>query len=369
MSRSASKLCDVLIIGASPAACVAAIRARSLGCVVGLVETVVAGGSAGGLAWMNPEGIKFSEKCGLKMVSPIAEPFKGLSLYSSNLRRHTRLDGNELSGVLVDLKAFHRALLATAVESELLHVRGPICELSCGEAGVRAKLAGDVEVSARIVLIDDGVYSPAAAMIRLSGAAQVPRMAMCLSATMKISATPPTLSVALGAGHGANIGVLARSGRTLHIALLLREPTSAAASQFEQFRSAAAEAGLIPGKERGAPAVIPSPAGIALDMDSHVGKRALLIGDAGGFVAAFNHDNLYPAMRSGWLAAETAHRALGAKLLQDELVGFENAWRTELADYLRMPNTDLSLLMPLVFNDSLQMSQRVARAFLLGEKI
>ena len=29
------------------------------------------------------------------------------------------------------------------------------------------------------------------------------------------------------------------------------------------------------------------PAGLALELDSHVGKRTLLIGDAGGFVAAF----------------------------------------------------------------------------------
>jgi flavin-dependent dehydrogenase len=107
---------------------------------------------------------------------------------------------------------------------------------------------------------------------------------------------------------------------------------------------------------------------MALDMHSHVGKRTLLVGEAGGFVAAFNNDRLYAAMRSGRLAAEAAERALKSDLPQDELAGFEAAWRTELADYLRMPSTDLSLLMPLVFNQNLQMSQRVARAFLLGEK-
>ena len=108
------------------------------------------------------------------------------------------------------------------------------------------------------------------------------------------------------------------------------------------------------------------PSGVALDMDTHVGKRCLLIGDAGGFVAAFSNEGIYPAMRSGWIAADTALRALRAPVLQDELASFGVAWRGELADYLRMPNTDLSLLVPLVFNNE-QMSRRVARAFLLGQ--
>ena len=108
------------------------------------------------------------------------------------------------------------------------------------------------------------------------------------------------------------------------------------------------------------------PGGAALDMDTHVGKRCLLIGDAGGFAAAFSNETVYPAMRSGWIAAETALRALHAPVLQDELASFSVAWRTDMADYLRMPNTDLSLLVPLVFNNE-QMSRRVARAFLLGQ--
>jgi len=71
-------------------------------------------------------------------------------------------------------------------------------------------------------------------------------------------------------------------------------------------------------------------------------------------------------MRSGWKAAEAADRALKAPVLQDELHSFSSAWRRDLADYLRLPNTDLALLMPLVFNNS-QMSGRLARAFLLGQ--
>ena len=101
-------------------------------------------------------------------------------------------------------------------------------------------------------------------------------------------------------------------------------------------------------------------------MESHVGKRCLLVGDAGGFVTSFSHEGIYPALRSGELAAETVAAALRAPVLQDELASFSTLWRSELAGYLRMPNTDLGLLMPMVFNNP-QMSRRVARAFLLGQ--
>ena len=46
----------------------------------------------------------------------------------------------------------------------------------------------------------------------------------------------------------------------------------------------------------------------------------------------------------GWIAAEVVHKAIGSKR-RDELATFEEACGG-LADYLRMPNTDLSLLMP-----------------------
>lgn len=101
-------------------------------------------------------------------------------------------------------------------------------------------------------------------------------------------------------------------------------------------------------------------------METHVGKRCVLIGEAGGFVSAFSNEAIYPCMSSGWTAADAAVRALQAPVLQDELLSFSSAWRAELADYLRLPNTDLALLMPLVFNNP-QMSARVARAFLLGQ--
>jgi flavin-dependent dehydrogenase len=104
-----------------------------------------------------------------------------------------------------------------------------------------------------------------------------------------------------------------------------------------------------------------------LELELHVGKRCLVVGDAGGFLASFSHEGLYPAIRSGQLAVEAVVRALEADVLQDELATFGAAWRAELAAYLQMPNTDLGLLLPMVFGNA-EVSRRVARAFLLGQR-
>ena len=45
----------------------------------------------------------------------------------------------------------------------------------------------------------------------------------------------------------------------------------------------------------------------ALEVDSHVGKRTLVIGDAGGFHAAASHEGIYPAMWSAMIASRVVN--------------------------------------------------------------
>ena len=111
-----------------------------------------------------------------------------------------------------------------------------------------------------------------------------------------------------------------------------------------------------------------SPASAALDMDSHVRKHTLLIGDAGGFVSAVSNEGIYPAMWSARIAADVLDTALASKHSQDELMAFDSAWRVKMADYLRSPHTDVRFLLPLVFSNQ-PMADRMAAAFFFGENI
>ena len=111
-----------------------------------------------------------------------------------------------------------------------------------------------------------------------------------------------------------------------------------------------------------------SPAGAALDMDSHVAKHTLVIGDAGGFVAADSNEGIYPAMWSARIAVEVAEASLAGVHSQDELMAFDSAWRMQVADYLRPAQTDTQFLLPLVFSNQ-PMANRLGAAFFSGENI
>ncbi len=108
--------------------------------------------------------------------------------------------------------------------------------------------------------------------------------------------------------------------------------------------------------------------GAALEFDSHVGKHALVIGEAGGFVAGMSNEGIYPAMWSAKIAAEVMDEALSAASSQDHLMQFDTRWRTVMADYLRSPQTELQFLLPLIFSKA-PMATRMANAFFLGDNI
>ena len=115
-------------------------------------------------------------------------------------------------------------------------------------------------------------------------------------------------------------------------------------------------------------AVVCPPVVPALEMESHVGKHALVIGEAGGFASALSIEGLVPGMWSAKIAAEVIEAALRSPRSQDELMTFDTRWRLEMADYLRLPNTDTQFLIPLVFSNP-PMADRMAAAFFLGENI
>jgi hypothetical protein len=114
--------------------------------------------------------------------------------------------------------------------------------------------------------------------------------------------------------------------------------------------------------------ILRSPAGTALDIDSHVRKHTLLIGDAGGFVSAVSNEGVYPATWSAVIAADVIHAALDCRHSQDALMTFDSRWRVEMADHLRSPHADIRFLLPLIFANQ-PMADRMGAAFFFGDNI
>ncbi len=110
------------------------------------------------------------------------------------------------------------------------------------------------------------------------------------------------------------------------------------------------------------------PAGIALELETHVAKRCLLTGTAGGFVECITGQSLVPSVRSALLAADVAVAALGSDQPQNTLMKYKSSWRKTLADYLRPPNTSLHMLLPLLFVNQ-RIVSKFTRALLYGENI
>ncbi len=115
-------------------------------------------------------------------------------------------------------------------------------------------------------------------------------------------------------------------------------------------------------------AVWTPPAGIALDLETHVAKRCILAGTAGGFVDTITGHTLAPTVQSALIAADVAIEALKSESPQDALMAFKDRWRDKLADYLRPPSTSLQLLLPLLFANE-RLVTRFTNALLYGESL
>lgn len=108
------------------------------------------------------------------------------------------------------------------------------------------------------------------------------------------------------------------------------------------------------------------PVGGALSAET-VANRTLLIGPAGGFYSACGEE-LYPACWSAVAAAAVAGKALRATHVQDALQAYRQQWGSTLGDYLRGPQQNLTLLLPLVYRNAV-MAARVGEAILFGESM
>lgn len=354
---------DIVVLGREPAAGVAAIACRRDAERVALVAPP-ADATCDALDWLGPAGGALLEQLGIRPQKlRKAAPFSGLTLWAWDLDRRIRIEGPPLAGWIVPTSALESTLIEHARRQGVQVCPGPLEACRVDEDAVRVTLADGRTLTAAVAIVCD----PTGVETHPPNQPPPPARVVCCAAEVASRARSGSVHVALGRG-GRLAMVLCGREATRLVAYAPRDDAGITEA-FESLVHAARGAGLI---DRTADVPVPSPrplcSGAALEAESHARKRMLLAGTAGGFRSAFSHERLYPQMRSGWLAAETAVRAVRAPVLQDVLTGFGPAWRSELADYLRMPNADLSLLLPLVFENE-QMATRVARALLLGETL
>jgi len=168
------------------------------------------------------------------------------------------------------------------------------------------------------------------------------------------------------------LGIFFVTNSVLHARVISASRASGnRALELSAMLGALQKADILPGDlrlERARGAVWRPPAGVALELETHVAKRCLLTGTAGGFADSITGHTLTPSVRSALLAADVALGAADSDETQNILMRFKNSWRKSLASYLRPPNTSLQMLLPLLFANR-RIVSKFTRALLYGENI
>jgi flavin-dependent dehydrogenase len=357
----------VVVVGGGPAGCAAALAAQRAKLSVALIEQHAETQRGACPGWVGPAAVAACAEWGITAANVGAVQFTGVRLWSWNLAQRAEVQDAELTGWLVAAPALTRAFQA-AVRSRpaCVVVSARVADVELRETCVELKLSDGSRRIGRILLIADGAGSDLARLAHVPLAAAGATAGTAAQLAWEASGGTSGLDIVIGTERGMKLATVVRTANRVCVTLSVQDSTAPALALMPAWLQAASARGLIPPPPAVAPVAIPAALGHALEVESHAGKRCVVVGDAGGFVTAFSNEGTYPALRSGVLAAEIAGRALAAPVLQDELATFSSAWRAELADYMRLPNTDLGLLLPMVFGNQ-PMSRRLARAFVLGQ--
>jgi flavin-dependent dehydrogenase len=251
--------------------------------------------------------------------------------------------------------------------------KAPVKDLRLREGTVEVTLDNDKVVTARLLLLAAGRNTELLGRIGyLRRQGDVPIWSAQVETGLKGErAEGPSVIVVLGLDGASSFGLCTLGRSRVVVNVNWRGEADKAIPQLVRLCRLAHERQILPVDLSGQAAttkVLRSPAGAALDMESHVAKHTLLIGDAGGFVAAASNEGIYPAMWSAKLAAKAVDSALQSQYSQDQLMSFDAMWRMEMADYLRSPHTDIRFLLPLIFSNQ-PMADRMGAAFFFGENI
>jgi len=365
---------DVLVIGAGAAgSTVAGLLAAEQRRVV-LLDRDSTEGRKPMPRWVSGLAERILKRLKIPPKKAGVQAVRAVAFHSADLTKHQEVACEEHGAYFVDLNGWNAALIAAAVASGATFApHAAVTRLRMKEDHVTAECSDGASRTAHLLVLADGVYSRAAESIGLQLRPAAPRRfaAQLEWPAGKASRLPPeTLNFVLGIEGGKALATYWSAGGREVATVFATDETAARAHLDGLLRNLTDVQGVsLPREASAAEASTHTlPVGHCLEIECHVGKRSLAIGDAGGFVASATCEGIYPAMWSAEIAAEIIHRALDRPHPQDELREFDVKWRTTMADYLRPPNADLQFLLPLVFANK-QMAERLARAFLRGENL
>lgn len=366
---------DICIVGSGPAGATAAIFLARHKHRVALIDRDTFPRKAATAGWLNAHAAPLLEALGVNAKSLLSRAFVDVTFHNADFSKSARPNFKKAPGYLIDRAQLDNALVKTA--------RSAGVDLLAGAAATRIRLkesvicverGGSEPIEGRLLLVAAGRGTMLLDHVGLGrGAAGATIWAAQVDLDVKTPSakSEPRVNVVLGLDRRGSFALLCVTGDCTSAAINWYGDRADAGAAFVNVCRLAAAHGLVPAalvEPAGKAELFRCPASAALDMDTHVGKHTLLIGDAGGFIAAASNEGVYPAMWSAQIAADVVHAALKSVHSQDVLKTFDAEWRMKMADYLRSPNTDPQFLVPLIFSNQ-PMADRMGAAFFSGENI
>ncbi len=372
-----AKTYDIAIVGATAAGYAAAIDLAKRGRDVALVADPGGAAECPLADWIPADTFVDCRAVRPAKSAGTEAPFRAVQFHSADLEDSVAYRGRSVAGFFLQPGKFLAALksAATAGGAKVISAREPVgIELGESEVVLRANR----DIHARLLLI--AATTPPEVLARLTlpsrhvsaGALTLCGLDLPLSAAQRRRLDKDMHLVAIGST--SRLGVMFLAGSRLHVRIIFTGEAVTAGEGGAALSRLVADLqahDLLPDKldlAKASVALWRPPGGVALELETHLAKRTLLIGTAGGFASAMSGQTLDPSVRSAAVAADVAHRALDAGAPQDALAEYKSLWREPLADRIRTPGTSIRMLMPMVLANR-AITTRFARAFLFGEQI
>jgi flavin-dependent dehydrogenase len=365
---------DVVIVGTGTSGAVAATLLAREGNRVGLFGRALYPRSDAGVGWVGSKITDLLECVSVKADEVLHHAVDQVRFFDAELNKDAAPELSETVGYIIDRAALNNGLLAAAAEAGAdVHHGCPVSDIALREEGVELSVEGRGPVRGRFLLMAVGRDAQQLARLGVPPARPAHGLwAAWLDApdADRRFGEANTVSFVLGLTPQGGFGLTVTGAGQAAVAVNVAGSPQEARAWLARFCRGLARKGIGPeGLEAGVErAVLIPPASAALEMDSHVGKHTLIIGEAGGFVSAVSNEGIVPGLWSARIAAEVTQDALRSPCPQDELMKFDSQWRLEMADYLRLPNTDMQFLIPLVFTNQ-PMADRLATAIFQGENM
>jgi flavin-dependent dehydrogenase len=362
---------DVAILGATPCGFAAAYMLAKAKKDVVVVAAPLSSAHCPLSDWVSADFFHLARlPAGLAKAAK-AKPFKTIHYHNVALDNCVKHPKRSVLGYFLPPSALTAALAAAAKKAGV-RVRPstttPVIELEED----RIVLAGSSEVAAKLLIVVDG--QPYDVLSDLGLATRTPRAAPLMVAGLDI----PCDRADDGALHvveepeRSEMGIFFAVGGHLHLRLISTSPAAGTrAAELSALLGRLQQTGVLPANlplHRARGAVWRPPAGMAMELETHVAKRCLLAGTAGGFAEAVTGQAAYTAVTSALVAAEVAAKALAEPDVHATLLDFRTSWRRQLEQRLLRPGTSLQVLLPLVFANP-KVAQRLTAILLRGQDI